>query len=67
MKKGDCEEMGEKEIKEEYQHLKRDVEKMADEKIKKLKKKINDLEEEAVKIGKETENILNNNKKFKTK
>ncbi len=59
--------MGEKEIKEECEHFRYDVEKMADEEIRKIKKKIKDLEEEAEKIGNETENILNNNKKVKEK
>jgi hypothetical protein len=59
--------MGEKEIKEDCENFKHDVKKMADKEITKIKDKIRDLEKEAQKIGKETENILNNNPKAKEK
>jgi hypothetical protein len=67
VKESDYWKMGEKEIKEECEHIKHDVEKMVDEEIIKVKNKIKNLEEEAQKIGRETENILNNNPKAKEK
>jgi hypothetical protein len=67
IKESDYWKMGEKEIKEEYENFKHDVKKMAAKEITKIKNKIRNLEEEAQKIGKETENILNNNPKAKEK
>jgi len=57
--------MGEKEIEIEYEHFKHDVERMAEEELKKIRKRVEMLEIEAERVGKETENILNNNKKVK--
>ena len=55
--------MGMQEIKKEYEKIKSDLKKLAEEEIEDIDERINALEMEAEKVGKETEEELNNNKK----
>jgi len=57
--------MGMQEIKKEYEKIKSDLKKLAEEEIEDIDERINALEIEAEKVGKETEEELNNNKKNK--
>jgi len=59
--------MGEKEIEEEYEQFKRDLERMVEEELKHIDEKIKALEIEAEIVGKETEEELKNNEKIKKK
>lgn len=57
--------MGTQEIKKEYEQIKSDLKKIAEEELKGIDKRINALEIEVEKVGKETEEELNNNKNNK--
>jgi len=59
--------MGEKEIVEEYEQFKRDLERMVEEELKQMDEKVKALEIEAEIVGKETEEELKNNGKLKKK
>jgi len=52
-------------IKKEYEQIKADLRKLAEEELEDIEKRINALEIEAEKVGKETEEELNNNKNNK--
>lgn len=55
--------MGKDEIEKEYVEFKGDIEKMAEEELKKVKKKVEILEAEAEKTGEAAEISLNGDKK----
>jgi len=57
--------MGKQEIKKEYEQIKSDLKKLAEEELEDIDKRINALEIEVEKVGKETEEKLNNNKNNK--
>jgi len=52
--------MGMKEIRKEYEQIKLDLKKLAEEEIEDIDERINVLEVEVEKVGKETERELNN-------
>ena len=52
-------------IKKEYEQIKADLKKLAEEELEDIEKRINALEIEVEKVGKETEEELNNNKNNK--
>jgi len=58
--------MGKQEIKKEYEQIKSDLKKLAEEELEDIDKRINALEIEVEKVGKETEEELNNNKNNKS-
>jgi len=53
------------EIKKEYEQIVSDLKKIVEEELKDIGKRINALEVEVEKVGKETEEKLNNNKNNK--
>lgn len=57
--------MSMQEIKKEYEQIVSDLKKIVEEELKDIGKRINALEVEVEKVGKETEEKLNNNKNNK--
>ncbi|OYT50090.1 hypothetical protein B6U79_00385 [Candidatus Bathyarchaeota archaeon ex4484_231] len=57
--------MGTEEIKKEYGRFKLDLERMVEEELRQIDKKIKALETEVEIVGKETEEELNNNNESK--
>jgi len=60
-----CCSMGTEEIKKEYGRFKLDLERMVEEELRQIDKKIKALETEVEIVGKETEEELNNNNESK--